>query len=256
MTEVWLISLVAFLAAILTFFSGFGLGTLLLPAFAMFFSLDIAIIGAALVHVSNSLFKWGLMRRHVPWQQLKWFLPAAVLASFVGAQAVRFLPELPLYHIYSRSVSAFDAVVALVLLAMVWQAWRQSETTNYLSWNIPVWVGGVLSGFLGGLTGMQGAVRSAFLHSLSLPKEAFVAAGTLVALSIDLTRIPIYVVRQDLSHTLITLKVPLFAGIAAAILGSYVGRKLLKKTNKHVFTYFVSGLLVLFAITLLLGLHR
>ena len=37
------ICIVAFMASGLTFFSGFGLGTLLLPAFALFFPLEQAI---------------------------------------------------------------------------------------------------------------------------------------------------------------------------------------------------------------------
>lgn len=37
------ISLVAFLTAILTFFSGFGLGTILMPVFAIFFPVEMAI---------------------------------------------------------------------------------------------------------------------------------------------------------------------------------------------------------------------
>jgi len=39
--EIIIISIVAFLTAILTFFSGFGLGTLLTPVFMLFFPVDI-----------------------------------------------------------------------------------------------------------------------------------------------------------------------------------------------------------------------
>ena len=41
--ELIIISLVAFLTAILTFFSGFGLCNILMPVFALFFPVDIAI---------------------------------------------------------------------------------------------------------------------------------------------------------------------------------------------------------------------
>ena len=44
---------VALLASGLTFFSGFGLGTLLLPAFALFVPVDRAIAVTAIVHFLN-----------------------------------------------------------------------------------------------------------------------------------------------------------------------------------------------------------
>lgn len=44
----------------------------------------------------------------------------------------------------------------------------------------PHWLplGGLLSGFFGGLSGNQGALRSAFLLKAGLSKEAFIATGT------------------------------------------------------------------------------
>ena len=45
--ELILIPLVALLASVLTFFSGFGLGTLLLPAFAAFFPTSLAVAAIA-----------------------------------------------------------------------------------------------------------------------------------------------------------------------------------------------------------------
>ena len=55
---------VALVASALTFFSGFGLGTLLLPTFALFFPIDHAVALTAVVHFLNSLFKLALAGRH------------------------------------------------------------------------------------------------------------------------------------------------------------------------------------------------
>jgi len=57
----WIVALVALVAAALTLFSGFGLGSLLLPAFALFFDLDVAIAATAVVHLLNNLFKTGML---------------------------------------------------------------------------------------------------------------------------------------------------------------------------------------------------
>ncbi|MFW6290263.1 MAG: hypothetical protein ACOC0R_04780 [Mariniphaga sp.] len=56
MTELIIISIAAFFTAVLTFFSGFGLGTILMPVFALFFPVDIAIALTGVVHFTNNLF--------------------------------------------------------------------------------------------------------------------------------------------------------------------------------------------------------
>ena len=52
--EILIISVVAFFAAILTFFSGFGLGTILTPVMMIFFPVEIAVAFTGIVHFSNN----------------------------------------------------------------------------------------------------------------------------------------------------------------------------------------------------------
>ena len=59
-----LIALSSFFVAGLTFFSGFGLGTLLLPLFALFFPVPVAVAVTAVVHLLNNLSKVVLVGRH------------------------------------------------------------------------------------------------------------------------------------------------------------------------------------------------
>jgi uncharacterized membrane protein YfcA len=65
--EIALITLVALGASLLTFFSGFGLGTILTPFMAIFFPVETAIALTGIVHLLNNLFKFVLVRRHVDW---------------------------------------------------------------------------------------------------------------------------------------------------------------------------------------------
>jgi hypothetical protein len=53
-------------------------------------------------------------------------------------------------------------------------------------------LGGRLSGFFGGLSGNQGAFRSAFLIKAGLAKEAFVATGVVSAVIVDTVRLSVY----------------------------------------------------------------
>lgn len=62
-----LIAATAFVASGLTLFSGFGLGTVLLPAFALFLPVPAAIAATAVVHLLNNLFKGGLVGRNADW---------------------------------------------------------------------------------------------------------------------------------------------------------------------------------------------
>ena len=63
MMEYLIICSVAFIISGLTLFSGFGLGTVLMPVFAIFFPVYIAISLTAIVHLFNNMFKFFL-RRH------------------------------------------------------------------------------------------------------------------------------------------------------------------------------------------------
>ena len=54
--EIVIISLITFFAAVLTFFSGFGLGTILTPVMMVFFPVEVAIAFTGIVHFSNNIF--------------------------------------------------------------------------------------------------------------------------------------------------------------------------------------------------------
>jgi uncharacterized protein len=62
--EYLVIGLAAIITSGLTLFSGFGLGTLLMPVFAIFFPVEVAIALTAIVHFLNNVFKLILVGRH------------------------------------------------------------------------------------------------------------------------------------------------------------------------------------------------
>jgi hypothetical protein len=64
MIEYAVICSVAIVVSALTLFSGFGLRTLLMPAFALFFPINVAVASTAVVHLVNNLFKVGLVGKH------------------------------------------------------------------------------------------------------------------------------------------------------------------------------------------------
>ena len=92
---------VAFTASLLTFFSGFGLGTLLLPAFAVFFPVERAITLTAIVHFLNGFFKLILVRRFADLGVVIRFGLPAIVSAIAGAWLLLRLSQAPSVLTYS-----------------------------------------------------------------------------------------------------------------------------------------------------------
>ena len=88
--DILLVALVAAFASALTLYSGFGLGTLLLPAFALFFPAPIAVAATGIVHLLNNLFKGTLLWQRADWPTVLRFgipaVPAAIGGAWILAQ--------------------------------------------------------------------------------------------------------------------------------------------------------------------------
>ena len=165
--ELLIVCIAALLASTLTLFSGFGLGTLLMPVVALFFPLDLAIAMTAMVHLANNLFKIGLFGRKADSSVLLKFGLPAIVAAFVGAALLTYLGELnPIYEYHAfgsdRQVSALKLVIGVLIVSFVVLELSPTFSTVALDrkW-LPL--GGMISGFFGGLSGHQGAFRSMFL---------------------------------------------------------------------------------------------
>jgi uncharacterized membrane protein YfcA len=95
--EYLVICAVALLASGLTLFSGFGLGTLLMPTFAFFFPVEIAISLTSIVHLLNNIFKLLLFRKNVNVIVAVKFGVPAVIAAWFGAWILFKLSEAKFY---------------------------------------------------------------------------------------------------------------------------------------------------------------
>ena len=74
----------AFLVSGLPLFSGFGLGTLLMPAFALFFPVHVAVAATAVVHGANNIFKIFVVGRNADRDLVLRFGISAIMAAFAG----------------------------------------------------------------------------------------------------------------------------------------------------------------------------
>jgi uncharacterized membrane protein YfcA len=187
---------------------------------------------------------------------LKFGLPA-VLAAFVGATLLSWLGEFqPLYEygVFGRELhgSALNLVIGLLIILFVALEFSPAFSNIALDrkW-LPI--GGVISGFFGGLSGHQGAFRSMFLIKAVLEKESFVATGVVLAVMVDLSRMVVYGV--DISSRNKVVNWPMvIAACAAAFAGSFIGTRILKKVTLRTVQLVVSALLVAVAVGLIVGL--
>jgi uncharacterized membrane protein YfcA len=255
--EIIILSVAAFLIAILTFFSGFGLGTILTPLFMLFFPVDLAIALTGVVHFFNNIFKLILVGKKADKQVLIRFGIPAVIAAFAGAWLLLQITDLqPLfsYSIGSRQFEVFPVKFIIAILLIFFAIIDLVPYFNKLQFGkdkLPI--GGALSGFFGGLSGNQGALRSAFLIRAGLTKEAFIATAVVVSTFVDFTRLSVYATRfskAGLDENLTLVISATLAGIA----GSYIGNKLLKKVTLKFIQILVAIMLVVISLALGAGL--
>ncbi|MFH1135823.1 MAG: sulfite exporter TauE/SafE family protein [Pseudomonadota bacterium] len=253
------ITITALATSGLTMYSGFGLGTILMPAFALFFPVEAAVAAAAVVHGANNLFKIIAVGRNAdPGLVLRFGLPA-IPAALAGAFTLKYASDFGVLASYSLGAHAAEITPLKLLMAVLILCFALLELlprlrglrfpSKYLA------LGGVLSGFFGGLSGHQGALRSAFLLKTGVTPQAFVGTNAVIGSLVDLTRLAGYGALFYLTGAGSVLggeQVPLAAaGIIAAFAGVLVGKRFLRKiTMKTVET--ITGIMLL-GIALALG---
>jgi hypothetical protein len=255
--EIFIISVTAFIVAILTFFSGFGLGTILTPVFMIFFPVELAIGLTGIVHFFNNIFKLVLVGRKADKEVLLRFGIPAVIAAIIGSWLLLNISDLkPLfvYEMFGKTFEVFPVKFIISILLIIFASIDLIPYFNNLQFGknkLPI--GGALSGFFGGLSGNQGALRSAFLIKAGLSKEAFVATAVVVSTFVDFTRLSVYATKFTKAGLTDNLTLVVCATLSA-IIGAYIGNKLLKKVTLRFLQVTVAVLLILISVALGAGL--
>ena len=259
MSELWVyppVVVVGLVAGGLTLFTGFGLGTLLLPAFIVFFPPEVAIAATAVAHLANSAFKVLLVGGWADRSVVVRFGVPAVVAAIAGGLLLEFVGRLPAAFAYTigertASVTPIELLVGVRITVFGVLELRNLERArgdgNRLA------LGGVLSGFFGGLSGHQGALRSAFLIRAGLEKEAFVGTGAVIACMVDVARLFAYLVGatllaraagSGLGAGALAAAGPVVAATLAGFVGAFAGARLVKKVRLRTVRALVGLLLV------------
>jgi uncharacterized membrane protein YfcA len=180
-----------------------------------------------------------------------------VIAALAGAGLLVWLSDLrPLatWHGGRRTFEVSAVKVTVAALMAVFAVIEVLPRTRDLAFDrslLPL--GGVVSGFFGGLSGHQGALRAAFLVRAGLGKEAFIATGVVIACLVDVTRLAVYAAHFRASGIRENAAL-LVAATAAAFLGAFAGSRLMRKVTLRAVQALVSAMLFGIAVALGLGL--
>ncbi len=211
--------------------AGFGIGSVLTPLLGTTLGVKLAVAAAAIPHVIGTALRLWIVRAH---------LDRSVLLSFGLTSAAGGLAGAALQSLASNPVLTV-VFAALLLFAGLGGITGYSRRLRFDRRG--AWAGGALSGFLGGLVGNQGGIRSAAMLGFDVRKEAFVATSTAVALVVDGARVPVYLATQG---DALAASAPLIAFAALGVVaGTYLGAWTLRRVPEAIFSRVVGALLVL-----------
>ncbi len=255
------ISTISFLVAILTLFSGFGVTTLLLPTFSLFFPIEIAIAATAVVHLINNIFKLFLIGRMANLSiTLKFAIPAAITAA-LGAWLLTKMGTIRLasYQIVGHEFHIELIKMTIGILIGIFALFELIPKFSKIGIKPKfILLGGAISGFFGGLSGLQGALRSMFLLKAGLNKNEFVGTTVASAIIVDVSRITVYGLSilgghlEELKSQNL-LQLVIIATIASCA-GSIIGTRILKKITFKTVQIIVGALLLIIAALLTAGI--
>ena len=224
----YLFFLLALLAEIVGTISGFGSSILFVPLASYFIDFKLVLGITAIFHVFSNLSKIFLFQKGINKNiAIKLGIPA-VLFVILGAYLTSVIP------LKEIELSMNLIILALTIL-LVSGAGKKIKQSNF-----NLYMGGILSGFLAGLIGTGGAIRGITLAAFGLEKDVFIATSALIDLGVDSSRAVVYILQGYFTKEHIIL-LPFL--ILIAIVGSYLGKKILAYLPEKYFHYVVLGVI-------------
>lgn len=237
--DAWLLFLgCAFAAEVIGTMAGFGAATILTPIAMLFMDAKTAIAVVACFHLFGNASRLRFFGHDIHWAMWLQFGITGVLCSLLGARMTALLPP-----------SALKLALAVFLLLYVAGDvfWPQGARLPKRPWTLVG--GGIVSGFIAGLIGTGGAIRSACLLVFNLPKEAYLGTSAAIALVVDGTRVPVYLLGGFLPPAM----VPVLASLVlVAFSGAWLGQRLVRRVSAAVFHRWVLAMLAAMGVKLLL----
>ena len=188
------------------------------------------------------------------------FCVPAVIAALLGASLLTYFAALPVIASYSlgghiREITLVKLVIGLLIVIFASLELSPSFQKVAIDQKYMA-LGGLLSGFFGGLSGNQGALRSMFLIKAGIGKEEFIGTNVVVAVMVDVGRLFVYGAGFYAIHFKVLSDIGglVLAATISAFIGAYLGKELLKKVTLQAVQILVGIMLVLLGLGLSTGL--
>jgi len=224
----YLFFLLALLAEIIGTISGFGSSILFVPLASIFINFKLVLGITAVFHVFSNLSKIFLFQKGINRNiAIKLGIPAVIFV-ILGAYLTSVIPlkEIEL---------SMNLIILGLTILLISGVGKKIEQTNF-----NLYTGGVISGFMAGLIGTGGAIRGVTLAAFGLEKDIFIATSALIDLGVDTSRAVVYILQGYFQQEHIVF-IPFL--IVIAILGSYLGKKVLGYLPEKYFHYVVLGVI-------------
>ncbi len=218
--QLLLFIILALVAEILGTIGGFGSSMLFVPIAGYFLDFHSVLGITALFHVASNLSKIALFRNGFNKQLIFYIGIPAVVFVIIGAFLSRYITTQYLEII----LGIFLILIGLVLLLAKNLKIAPTPKNSI--------IGGVLSGLVAGLLGTGGAIRGVVLSAYAMKIEVFIATSAIIDLAIDLSRSVVYA-SNGYIHQHDLYLVPIL--VVVSIVGTYIGRLILKKMSEQQF---------------------
>ena len=236
--EILLILFVVVVASGVGTMTGFGASTIMVPLVLLFYSVPQTLFFVGIIHFFGNVWKLVLFHKGLNWRLILSFGIPGIAATYLGASLVFSIPAAML----SRILGSFLIIYVIYLFV---------ESSFKIRPNLVFGAcGGALSGFLAGIFGIGGAVRSLFLTTFDLPKAVYIVTGGAIAICIDATRLTTYFKNGAKLPTMLLYGLPLF--IAASFLGAAIAKRIVDRIPQQHFRKIIAVFLFMMGIKLLL----
>lgn len=211
------------LGSVLSTVAGGGLGILMIALGSFFLPVQQNIAVMSVLLLAMQLSKLWHFHPHVRWDIVRWYLVLGIPFSALGAWLLFVVDT----HLVSKMLGVF---LLLVFVRELYPSWRIRVDPKPAT----LLIGGAVNGFLGGLVGNGGGIRSQMLLSAGIRKAAFVGTTTAIALPMNVAKSGIYVTQIIWSPDIVMLFV---FGLPLILIGVWIGKALLHYVRSEDFAW-------------------
>jgi len=216
----YLFLLFALLAEIFGTVGGFGSSVFFVPLANIYFDFQTVLGITALFHVASNLSKIAMFKKGIDKKLITYIGIPAVAFVIIGGIIAKYLNE----HILEIFLGVFLIGLSLLFIIKTGLIIKPNKREAL--------VGGAFSGLFAGILGTGGAIRGLTMAAFNLEKNAFIATSAIIDFFVDFSRSVIYFI-----NGFITMEVLIYIPflIVISIVGTYLGKLLLKRISQETF---------------------